>query len=152
VSGQRVIAIAKRLAVGLCAAALAVAAASADDLPRRSFKGWELYAWQDGGGWKFSLLVGTNRIKFCDEMKNPKGALDLAQAEAALDRLAELEWVSLWLLPELQRRCGITQPPAHMMERLGRACARQGRHCEGFGAASDNAPRRKWIAAPETHT
>ena len=131
-----------RLAIGLCAAVLAVTAGAAEDLPSRSFKGWELYAWQDRGYWKFSLLVGTNRIKLCDEVKNPKAALSLAQAEAALGRLAELEWVSLWLLPELQRRCGIAQPPVDMMERVQRVCEHRALHCEGLQNSTDTAKPR----------
>ena len=31
-------------------------------------KGYELYSWQDGGQWKFSLLVGTNREKTLEEI------------------------------------------------------------------------------------
>ena len=35
-----------------------------------SMKGYELYSWQDGGQWKFSLLIGTNREKTLDEIKS----------------------------------------------------------------------------------
>ena len=35
-----------------------------------SMKGYELYSWQDGGQWKFSLLVGTNREKTLEEIKS----------------------------------------------------------------------------------
>ena len=35
-----------------------------------SMKGYELYSWQEGGQWKFSLLVGTNRLKTLDEIKS----------------------------------------------------------------------------------
>ena len=35
-----------------------------------SMKGYELYSWQDGSTWKFSLLVGTNREKSLDEIKS----------------------------------------------------------------------------------
>ena len=34
-----------------------------------SMKGYELYSWQEGNTWKFSLLVGTNREKSLDEIK-----------------------------------------------------------------------------------
>lgn len=33
-----------------------------------SMKGWELYSWPEGTSWKFSLLVGTNRLKLLDEV------------------------------------------------------------------------------------
>ena len=35
-----------------------------------SMKGYELYSWQEGGQWKFSVLVGTNREKTLDEIKS----------------------------------------------------------------------------------
>jgi hypothetical protein len=35
-----------------------------------SMKGYELYSWQDGGQWKFSVLMGTNREKTLDEIKS----------------------------------------------------------------------------------
>src|SRR4026209_757051 len=35
-----------------------------------SMKGYELYSWRDGGQWKFSLLVGTNREKNLEEIKS----------------------------------------------------------------------------------
>ena len=35
-----------------------------------SMKGYELYSWQDGGQWKFSLLIGTNREKTLEEIKS----------------------------------------------------------------------------------
>ena len=133
----------RRLAIGVCAAALTVVAAAAADDPveQRAFKGWELYAWQDGGDWKFAMLVGTNRNKFCDEVKNPKGVLDLAQAEAALGRLAEFDWVSLGTPADLQRCGGSPRLPADMMKRLQRTCERRALHCQGFGGTSDHAPK-----------
>ena len=33
-----------------------------------SLKGWELYSWPDGNNWRFSLMVGTNRLKTLDEV------------------------------------------------------------------------------------
>ena len=35
-----------------------------------SMKGYELYSWQDGGQWKFSLMIGTNRMKTLEEIKS----------------------------------------------------------------------------------
>jgi hypothetical protein len=32
------------------------------------FKGYELYSWQDGGQWHFTLTHGTNRVKTRDEI------------------------------------------------------------------------------------
>lgn len=33
-----------------------------------SFKGYELYSWQDGGDWYFTLITGTNRTKTIAEI------------------------------------------------------------------------------------
>ncbi len=33
-----------------------------------SMKGWELYSWSNGSEWYYSILVGTNRMKTCDEV------------------------------------------------------------------------------------
>ena len=33
-----------------------------------SMKGWELYSWPDGTGWKYSILIGTNRVKTYKEV------------------------------------------------------------------------------------
>ncbi|MBN1658023.1 MAG: hypothetical protein JXA93_06450 [Anaerolineae bacterium] len=38
-----------------------------DALPH-SMKGYELYSWQAGEGWRFTLITGTNRSKRYDEI------------------------------------------------------------------------------------
>lgn len=117
---------------------LLAASAHADDSEplggRHAFKGWELYSWQDAAEWRFSLLLGTNRYKFCAEVKNPKGARDLAGAEQALGRLAEMEWVS-WTapferLPEAP--CPSARPPTDMTDRLWQVCQRRNLFCTGW--------------------
>jgi len=40
-----------------------------------SLKGYELYSWQDGDQWHFSLLVGTNREKSFAEISSPDSTL-----------------------------------------------------------------------------
>jgi len=40
---------------------------SVDKLPR-SFKGYELYSWEEEGQWHFTLIIGTNRIKTIEEV------------------------------------------------------------------------------------
>ncbi len=44
---------------------------TASDLAAGSMKGYELYSWQDGDRWYFSVLVGTNRNKTLDEIRSP---------------------------------------------------------------------------------
>jgi hypothetical protein len=41
--------------------------ASNGPLPR-SMKGYELYSWQEGGQWRFTLITGTNRNKNLEEI------------------------------------------------------------------------------------
>lgn len=33
-----------------------------------SMKGWELYSWPEDGGWNYSVLIGTNRVKTYQEV------------------------------------------------------------------------------------
>jgi len=40
---------------------------SLEKLPR-SFKGYELYSWEEEGQWHFTLITGTNRIKTIEEI------------------------------------------------------------------------------------
>ena len=40
---------------------------SVEELPP-SFKGYELYSWEEGGQWHFTLITGTNRIKTLEEI------------------------------------------------------------------------------------
>jgi hypothetical protein len=42
-------------------------AASNGPLPH-SMKGYELYSWQEGGQWRFTLVTGTNRNKNLEEI------------------------------------------------------------------------------------
>ena len=37
-----------------------------------SMKGWELYSWSEGTNWKFSILSGTNRGKYLNEVLTGK--------------------------------------------------------------------------------
>ena len=44
-----------------------ICATSIEKLPR-SFKGYELYSWEEEGQWHFTLITGTNRIKTIEEI------------------------------------------------------------------------------------
>lgn len=41
----------------------------------KSLKGYELYSWQNGGDWNFTLITGTNRSKSFDEIIAPENTL-----------------------------------------------------------------------------
>ena len=42
-----------------------------------SMKGWELYSWPEGNTWKFSFLIGTNRVKTLSEVTSSNGVVNL---------------------------------------------------------------------------
>ena len=78
-----------------------------------AFKGMELYSWQDEAGeWKYSILVGTNRIKTEEEvMASP---LSLDEVKVAISQMAVGEWLTWMGFPP--------PPPESIMEEL-RQCA-----------------------------
>jgi hypothetical protein len=77
-------------------------------------KGWELYSWYDGTQWNYSLLMGTNRLKTCDEVLQNKetamGELDLMKL---LERLPQGEEI-LWIGQDWMKRCGAMGNCTHL--------------------------------------
>ena len=66
----------------------------AEQQPKTSLKGWELYIWRQGGETYFSLMVGTNRLKTDEEIA--KSAVKGFEAvKPKLDQLKRGEAVSL---------------------------------------------------------
>lgn len=65
-------------------------------LPAESMKGYELYSWQEGSRWKFSLLIGTNREKTLDEITStdtvPDGVDALHSALEAVSPGQTITW------------------------------------------------------------
>jgi len=109
------------------AIALILANPSLAQTGEQSFKGWEIYSFRDNGDWRFSLLGGTNRFKFCGEIRSPRGALTLEQLERVLRRLAAREYVS-WRGPDdaafKRDKCGVAYPEPEFVARI-RQLARQ---------------------------
>ncbi|MBY0358374.1 MAG: hypothetical protein K2W82_10270 [Candidatus Obscuribacterales bacterium] len=85
----------------------------------KSFKGWELYSWQAGGQWRFSLLTGTNRQKQCDEIKCEKKALTLAELKRELKNLSAEEPV-FWT--SRADDCSLAVPPDSIKESIKADC------------------------------
>ena len=122
---------------GCLAAALALAGCSGTLRPapqanaeggadgtRRSFKGWELYAWPEGPDWKYSLLPGTNRLKSDDEIAASDARLEnLDQVKQALAQLAPGEWVTL-----LPRKAGDPRPSADDLAAIAAFCDQRQLH------------------------
>ena len=71
------------------------------------FKGVELYSWRAGDEWRFSLLIGTNRVKFEREIKSPAATLaNLADLKKKLAQLApgeQVSWSGPGMLPQAVR-------------------------------------------------
>ena len=59
-----------------------ICATSIEKLPC-SFKGYELYSWEEEGQWHFTVITGTNRIKTIEEITS-KG-----------DSISETGWVKI---------------------------------------------------------
>lgn len=70
-----------------------------------AFKGYELYSWKDHDEWKFSLLMGTNRNKSKEEIKDPDVTINSVESlKNILSKLPENESV-FWTSSE-----GLTPP------------------------------------------
>ena len=62
-----------------------------------STKGYELYSWPNGDDWNYSILLGTNRVKFYDEiMANKITVVGKDSLKMLLDKFPKNEYVS-WL-------------------------------------------------------
>ena len=103
------------------AIALILANPASAQMGEQSFKGWEIYSYRDNGGWQFSLLGGTNRFKFCSEVRSARGALTLEGLERALRRLAAREYVS-WRGPDdaafKRDKCDVAYPEPEIVARI----------------------------------
>jgi hypothetical protein len=58
---------------------------SVEERPRSS-KGYELYSWEEGGQWHFTLITGTNRIKTLEEITSED------------DFISETGWVKIQVM------------------------------------------------------
>ena len=87
----------------------------------RSMKGFELYSWQNGSQWNFSLLVGTNREKSLDEIKSPDTLLSgIDPLRARLQKIAPGQYLT-WSSKET-----LTFPPDEIVKEVEQVCKDQG--------------------------
>jgi len=62
-----------------------------------SMKGWELYSWSDGSEWYYSILVGTNRLKTCEEVTTNEAIVTgIDSLKTALKKFPDGEFIT-WL-------------------------------------------------------
>ena len=86
-----------------------------------SMKGYELYSWRESGGWKFSLLVGTNREKSLEEIKSAETVFSgVEELTSALERMPEGQYVT-WSSKET-----LEFPPDDIIEQVEKVCEAQG--------------------------
>lgn len=86
-----------------------------------SMKGYELYSWQAGGQWNFSILVGTNREKTLEEIKSAGVTLTgVEELVAALKRMPAGQYIT-WTSRET-----LSFPPAEIIEQVEKLCEEQG--------------------------
>lgn len=65
-----------------------------------SEKGWELYTWQEGNSWKYSLLIGTNSLKNIEQVKsNPIVVSGEDLIKKVLEKLPKNEEI-FWIGPK----------------------------------------------------
>jgi hypothetical protein len=86
-----------------------------------SMKGYELYSWRDGNQWNFSLLVGTNREKTLDEIKDTKTVLRGVDAlTSVLEQMPEGQYIT-WSSRET-----LSFPPDDIIEQVKQSCEDKG--------------------------
>ena len=86
-----------------------------------SMKGYELYSWQAGSQWNFSLLVGTNREKTLNEIKSADGILvGMDALKSTLENIPAREYVT-WSLKE-----NLSFPPEDIIRQVEQICKDKG--------------------------
>jgi hypothetical protein len=84
-------------------------------------KGYELYSWQDGNPWKFSLLVGTNREKTLGEIKSADTVLlGIDALKSALKRIPPGQYVTWW------SKATLSFPPDNIIKQVEEICKDNG--------------------------
>lgn len=97
----------------------------------KSFKGWELYSWKAEHNWKYSLLMGTNRLKSCNEIKAKEETLTYEQMLKKLESVAEDDWVT-WCSDKANGStpCGLRMAPANVRQSVERLCEKRRIHLQ----------------------
>jgi hypothetical protein len=84
-------------------------------------KGYELYSWQDGGQWKFSVLVGTNREKTVEEIKSADMVLSgVNELTSVLEKIPAGQYIT-WSARET-----LSFPPEDIRSQVEQVCQDKG--------------------------
>jgi hypothetical protein len=93
-----------------------------------SMKGWELYSWSNGSEWYYSILVGTNRLKSCEEVMTSEAIVTGTDSlKTALNKFPEGEFI-IWLGPNSldagwDDNCGnLSLPPEETVGEIKQYC------------------------------
>lgn len=102
-----------------------------------SMKGYELYAWQQGADWYFTLFTGTNRSKAFEEIIAPENQIDpdglikitvagVEQIQAVIALLPEdevLTWGGMDLSGQVPSgTVYLTFPPQEIIDKIQETC------------------------------
>jgi hypothetical protein len=86
-----------------------------------SMKGYELYSWQDGSQWKFSILVGTNREKTLEEIKAADVVLSrVDELTSTLEKIPSGQYIT-WSSRET-----LSFPPDDILNQVEQTCQAAG--------------------------
>jgi hypothetical protein len=86
-----------------------------------SMKGYELYSWQEGDQWKFSLLIGTNREKTLEEIKSADVVLSGVEAlSSTLEKIPAGQYIT-WSSREM-----LSLPPEDIRNQVEKVCQDKG--------------------------
>ena len=86
-----------------------------------SMKGYELYSWQDGNQWKFSILVGTNREKTLDEIRSSEVVLSsVDELKSRLEEIPAGQYIT-WSSRET-----LSLPPDDILKQIEQTCKDEG--------------------------
>lgn len=107
----------------------------------QSMKGYELYSWQSGKAWRFTLITGTNRLKTLAEITSRENVVEdgwvkitvegVSDLKATLDRLPSGAHVTWWGERDLSSgsvipRARLELPPSQLVQEIGSHCAELG--------------------------
>ena len=86
-----------------------------------SMKGYELYSWQDGSQWRFSILIGTNREKTLDEIKSAAVTLSsVEELKSTLEQIPTGQYIT-WSTRET-----LSFPPEDILKEVEQTCNDEG--------------------------
>ena len=86
-----------------------------------SMKGYELYSWQDGNQWRFSILIGTNREKSLDEIKSADVTLSGVE-----ELISTLEQIPVGQYVTWSTRETLAFPPEDILKQVEQTCKDEG--------------------------